>query len=98
MPSHPSNERPRFTRPIQAAVRVPEAYSHLSRWTKIPALCRDEQRALFEALKGSLGLDTGSIRARLVESNLHVVVEQARLFRGHGVALADLAQEGSVAL
>jgi RNA polymerase sigma factor (sigma-70 family) len=70
----------------------------LSTWAKIPALRSDEQRALFAALKYGIRLDAPSIRARLVESNLHVVVEQARLFRGRGVALADLAQEGCLAL
>jgi RNA polymerase sigma factor (sigma-70 family) len=69
-----------------------------STWAKIPALRNDEQQALFAALKHGIRLDAQSIRARLVESNLHVVVEQARLFRGRGVALADLAQEGCLAL
>jgi RNA polymerase sporulation-specific sigma factor len=96
MAPHSSFDGPRIDRAIQAAVRALGAGSPLSTWAKIPALCREEQCALFEALKD--GIDATSIRARLVESNLHVVVEQARLFRGRGVALADLAQEGSVAL
>jgi RNA polymerase sporulation-specific sigma factor len=70
----------------------------VSAWEKIPALCRDEQQRLLDALKAGIALDARSIRARLVESNLGVVMEQARLFRGRGVALADLAQEGSIAL
>jgi RNA polymerase sigma factor (sigma-70 family) len=69
-----------------------------STWAKIPVLRGDEQQALFAALRHGIRLDAPSIRARLVESNLHVVVEQARLFRGRGVALADLAQEGCLAL
>jgi RNA polymerase sigma factor (sigma-70 family) len=69
-----------------------------STWAKIPALRSEEQQALFAALKHGIRFDAPTIRARLVESNLHVVVEQARLFRGRGVALADLAQEGCLAL
>src|SRR4051794_11869843 len=99
MSSHSlSNDWPRTDRTVLTAVRVLDEGSPLSSWAKIPALCREEESALFEALKGGIDLDARSIRARLVESNLHVVVEQARLFRGRGVALADLAQEGSVAL
>jgi RNA polymerase sigma factor (sigma-70 family) len=99
MSSHsPLNDGPRADPTIPTAVRVLGEHSPLSTWAKIPALCREEQQALFEALKGGIEHDARSIRARLVESNLHVVVEQARLFRGRGVALADLAQEGSVAL
>ena len=49
-------------------------------------------------MKDGIRLDAPCIRARLVESNLHIVVEQARLFRGRGVALANLAQEGCLAL
>ena len=72
--------------------------SPLASWERIPALRDEEQEALFAALKRGLKLDAGSIRTRLVESNLRVVIEQARLFRGRGVALADLAQEGCLAL
>lgn len=70
----------------------------LSTWARIPVLHSDEQQALLAALKDGIGLDAPSIRARLVESNLHIVVEQARRFRGRGVALVDLAQEGCLAL
>ncbi|HVW30421.1 MAG TPA: sigma-70 family RNA polymerase sigma factor [Polyangiaceae bacterium] len=81
-----------------SAASAGAAAKRFSSWEKIPVLCNEEQRALFALLKHRIRLDAASIRARLVESNLHVVVEQARLFRGRGVALADLAQEGCLAL
>lgn len=82
----------------QSAASADAAAKRFSSWEKIPVLCNEEQQALFALLKRGIRLDAASIRARLVESNLRVVVEQARLFRGRGVALADLAQEGCLAL
>lgn len=59
-----------------------------------PALSAGEQTRL--ARKARLG--DGAARRQLVEGNLRLVFAVARRYRGRGVPLADLVQEGTIGL
>ncbi len=62
---------------------------------KYPLLSREEEHSLATRYR-----DTGDIDAahRLVVSNLRFVVKVAREFRGYGLRLLDLIQEGNIGL
>src|SRR4051795_10794530 len=57
-------------------------------------LDKDEERALARLIEAG---DDGA-RRRMIESNLRLVVSIAKHFRGHGVPLTDLIQDGTVGL
>ncbi len=61
---------------------------------KHPVLTREEERALFQRLEEG----DESARERLVVCNLRFVVKMALRFRGRGVPLPDLIQEGNIGL
>jgi RNA polymerase sigma factor (sigma-70 family) len=74
--------------------------SPLSEWEKIPPLDGSEQSLLFDLLEKGAREDAlgNSIRGRLVRAHLPLVLHETRAFRGLGVSIADLAQEGCLAL
>jgi RNA polymerase primary sigma factor len=59
-----------------------------------PLLSRDEERRL------AIRIEQGdqAAKQRMIESNLRLVVSLARTYRGRGVPMADLVQEGTVGL
>src|SRR5690348_17665871 len=57
-------------------------------------LDKDEERQLARLVEAG---DDGA-RRRMIESNLRLVVSIAKHFRGHGVPLTDLIQDGTVGL
>src|SRR5690349_4681081 len=67
---------------------------YLSDIARHPLLSRFEEIALAKRIAAG---DDGA-RRRLVESNLRLVVAIARTFRGRGLELLDLIQEGTVGL
>jgi len=67
---------------------------YLAEIGKNPVLSRDEERALFQRLEGG----DESARAEILACNLRFVVKIAAQFRGRGLPLADLIQEGNVGL
>jgi RNA polymerase sigma-32 factor len=68
---------------------------YMSEVRKYPLLSREEEHALATRYR-----DTGDIDAarRLVVSNLRFVVKVAHEFRGYGMRLLDLIQEGNIGL
>ncbi len=61
---------------------------------RYPLLSRDEEVALAQ------GIERGDLeaKARLVNSNLRLVITNARKYQGHGLPLLDLIQEGILGL
>lgn len=57
--------------------------------------CSEEEE---RALAGELLAGSETAKARLVEGNLHLVVEISKAYLGRGVLAADLVQEGNMAL
>jgi len=67
---------------------------YLKSVSKNEVLTREEEVALFQRLEGG---DEGA-REELVRCNLRFVVKIALRYRGHGLPVADLIQEGNVGL
>jgi RNA polymerase primary sigma factor len=63
----------------------------IGRW---PLLTKDEERMLARRVEAG----DPAARRRMIESNLRLVVSIAKHYRGHGVPLVDLIQEGTVGL
>ena len=59
-----------------------------------PLLTKDEERMLARRVEAG----DAAARRRMIESNLRLVVSIAKHYRGHGVPLVDLIQEGTVGL
>jgi RNA polymerase primary sigma factor len=59
-----------------------------------PLLTKDEERMLARRVEAG----DPAARRRMIESNLRLVVSIAKHYRGHGVPLVDLIQEGTVGL
>ena len=70
-----------------------EAYIHAV--NEIPMLSAEEEQALARRLQDSHDLDAAR---QLVMSHLRFVVRVARGYRGYGLPLADLIQEGTIGL
>jgi len=71
--------------------------SYLARLTKTPLLTPDEERRL--AFKVADGGEAGAkAQARLVESNMRLVVSIAKAYRSSGIPFEDLIQEGAIGL
>jgi RNA polymerase primary sigma factor len=68
--------------------------TYLSGIGRYPLLTRAEEVQLAKRVEGG----DGSARQRLIESNLRLVVTFAKPYRGRGVDLLDLIQEGTVGL
>src|SRR3954452_8223582 len=67
---------------------------HLTEIGRHRLLDKDEERQLARLVEAG---DDGA-RRRMIESNLRLVVSIAKHFRGHGVPLTDLIQDGTVGL
>ena len=83
----PMTESPRITSDDQLGSLLPRAMSR-------PLLSRAEEIRL--AVQIEHGDQTA--KHRMIESNLRLVVSLARTYRGTGVPLADLVQEGTIGL
>ena len=70
-----------------------EAYIHAV--NEIPMLSAEEEQDLARRLRDSHDLDAAR---QLVMSHLRFVVRVARGYRGYGLPLADLIQEGTIGL
>jgi RNA polymerase primary sigma factor len=68
--------------------------TYLSEIGRYPLLTRAEEVQLAKRVEAG----DGSARQRLIESNLRLVVTIAKPYRGRGVDLLDLVQEGTVGL
>ena len=68
--------------------------TYLSEIGRYPLLTRAEEVQLAKRVEAG----DGSARQRLIESNLRLVVAIAKPYRGRGVDLIDLIQEGTVGL
>jgi RNA polymerase primary sigma factor len=66
----------------------------LRRAMSMPLLSADEERRL--AIRIQQG--DQAAKQRMIESNLRLVVSLARTYRGRGVPMADLVQEGTIGL
>ena len=81
---------------------------YATRIQRVPPLALQEEMELARQLQGWLALEpleqlerqgeARSIRRRLVEGHLPLVVAIARLYQGRGLELADLIQEGNLGL
>jgi RNA polymerase sigma factor (sigma-70 family) len=60
---------------------------------RFPLLTPAQEQGLVQRIKGD-----GEARQRFIEANLRLVVSIARKYRGRGIELMDLIQEGNVAL
>src|SRR5262249_18475464 len=69
--------------------------AYLDRVSRIPVLIREEERELAERFRTQDDLDA---ERELVLSHLHFVVHIARGYRGYGLPIGDLIQEGNVGL
>lgn len=68
--------------------------TYLDELSREPVLTRDEERALFQRLEAG----DESAREVIVERNLRFVVKIALQYRGLGVPVSDLIQEGNIGL
>lgn len=69
--------------------------SYLSRINQIPVLTREEEKTLAQALYHDHDIDAART---LVMHHLRFVVYIAKNYRGYGLPLADLIQEGNIGL
>ncbi len=69
--------------------------SYLNKINRIPVLTREEERSLAKALYNDHDIDAARI---LVMHHLRFVVYIAKNYRGYGLPLADLIQEGNIGL
>lgn len=84
-------------RPFGPETRSDELQSYINRLTRAGLLTADEEVRL--ALKiGRGGLEGAKAKARLVESNMRLVVSIAKAYRSAGIPFEDLVQEGSIGL
>lgn len=72
----------------------PSVRDYLNQVANCPVLSREEERELFQRL------ETGDEKARerLIECNLKFVVKIALHYRGQGIPVADMIQEGNIGL
>lgn len=86
-----------IARPCDLALTGPvgSVDAYIDRVSRIPVLDRDEERVLAERFRNEA--DLGAAR-KLVLSHLRFVVHIARGYRGYGLPLSDLIQEGNVGL
>ena len=63
-----------------------------------PLLTPQEESELSRQMLEGGCAEREQARQRLIESNLRLVVSIARRYRGHGLSLADLIQEGNIGL
>ncbi|ACX95424.1 RNA polymerase sigma factor RpoH [Halothiobacillus neapolitanus] len=68
---------------------------YLAEVRRIPLLTADEEQKLAEQLKSTGDIDAAQ---KLIMSHLRFVVHIARGYRGYGLPLADLIQEGNIGL
>ncbi len=70
---------------------------YLNRLTKCPLLTPDEEmRLAFKVAEG--GSEGVKAQARLVESNMRLVISIAKAYRSSGIPFEDLIQEGAIGL
>ena len=79
---------------MSAALTQNSLDTYLSEIGRYPLLTRAEEVQLAKRVEAG----DGSARQRLIESNLRLVVTIAKPYRGHGVDLLDLIQEGTLGL
>ena len=79
----------------QLAVPTGSLDAYIQTINRIPKLSADEEKALAERFRQENDLDAA--RA-LVMSNVRYVVQIARGYRGYGLPLGDLIQEGNIGL
>ncbi|MEE8514796.1 MAG: RNA polymerase sigma factor RpoH [Gammaproteobacteria bacterium] len=79
----------------QLAVPTGSSDAYIQAINRIPKLSADEEKALAERFRQENDLDAA--RA-LVMSNVRYVVQIARGYRGYGLPLGDLIQEGNIGL
>ena len=68
---------------------------YLNELRKTPLLSREEEASLFKKLHGSEDIEAAR---KLVLAHLRFVVHVAKTYRGYGLPLLDLIQEGNVGL
>jgi RNA polymerase primary sigma factor len=68
--------------------------SYLSRLTQAPLLTPEEEVELTKAVQGGDQV----ARARLIESNMRLVINIAKTYRNRAIPLEDLIQEGAIGL
>jgi len=71
---------------------------YLSEISRYPLLTAEEEQQLARAMSEGPPERRQAARQRLVESNLRLVVSIARRYRGRGLSLQDLIQEGNIGL
>src|ERR1700726_2186850 len=69
--------------------------AYLDRVSRIPVLCREEERAFAERFRSAGDL---AAARQLVLSHLRFVVHIARGYSGYGLPIGDLIQEGNIGL
>lgn len=86
-----------IARPCDLALTGPVGSidAYVDRVSRIPVLSREQERALAERFRDQ---DDLSAACKLVMSHLRFVVHIARGYRGYGLPLGDLIQEGNVGL
>jgi RNA polymerase primary sigma factor len=65
---------------------------------RFPLLNADEEKKLGYRLKHGRKKEAGKARQSLIESNLRLVISIAKKYRGQGLSLMDLIQEGNLGL
>jgi RNA polymerase primary sigma factor len=92
----PGAPKPTAERTVNEA-RVEDAHSYLHRLTRCGLLSHEEEiRLAHQIAKG--GHCGHRAKMRLVECNMRLVVSIAKAYRGCGIPLEDLVQEGAIGL
>ena len=74
--------------------------TYLQEIRRTPLLTREEERALAERVQRQHEdhVDAMLAREELIKANLRLVISVAKRYRGRGLALPDLVEEGNVGL